>query len=249
MKCSRKIAALLIVGMGLGVEMSAMDKPKGFVTKAKEALSFKLTPEKATLKLHALIAVKNTKRISIKDVAKLIEARADINVRNKAGETILEIAVDQNNGQLVAYLLEKGANPNLGIPLVRAVINDKPEIVTQLIKAGTYPDQYQDGRISALWHAVYRANPDMVRILLEAGANVNTQTVSGNTPLHQILERSASGEVSRDKRISIIKLLLAYGADITLANQGMQTPLAIARRLNDQEIMNLFTMQRKKKLA
>lgn len=249
MKCNGKMVAIMVACAISGVCASAMDKPNRLVTKVKKAFSFKLTPEEATQELRKLISLKNTKKISIKDVAKLIEAGADINVKSAEGITALEMAAEQNNSELVAYLLKKGANPNIGIPLVRSAANKNEKIVKQLIQAGAMQNQYQDGKISALWHAVYHADPEMVRLLLEAGADANVQTTNGNTPLHLVLEHLLLYQGSRNANIAIVRMLLAYGADITQENGSKETPLDIARAINDKELLRLFTIQRKQKIA
>jgi ankyrin repeat protein len=71
---------------------------------------------------------------------------------------------------------------------------------------------------------------DIAELLVEAGANVNTQIVDddGNTPLHKA---AGSGDVKR------VQWLLAKGADTKLTNYRQLTPRAVAR---SSEIVKLL---------
>lgn len=46
-------------------------------------------------------------------VTRLVEAGADINVRDELGRTALMVAVDETYSGIVKYLLEHGAEPNI----------------------------------------------------------------------------------------------------------------------------------------
>ncbi|XP_067874576.1 uncharacterized protein bcl3 [Heterodontus francisci] len=81
----------------------------------------------------------------------------DLEIRNYDGYTPLHVAVNSRHKELVALLLDQGAD-------VDAVD----------IKSGRTP----------LVHSVENNYMDMVNLLLQHGANVNLQTYSGNTALH-----------------------------------------------------------------
>ena len=61
-------------------------------------------------------------------------------------------------------------------------------------------------KITALHHAVYEGYYDIVKYLLEHGANPNSADISGNTPLRTAVSKN-------DTRI--IQLLVDHGADPT----------------------------------
>jgi ankyrin repeat protein len=52
------------------------------------------------------------------------------------------------------------------------------------------------------------------------------------TPLHLAVQSGSAESV---------KILLGFGADVSLRNQAKQTPLALARAANDSKIAELLT--------
>ncbi len=69
--------------------------------------------------------------------------------------------------------------------------------------------------------AAARGHPDMVELLVTHGADVNTQTRAGNTPLHKTASHGQPAAAER---------LIALGADINaVAKQG--TPLQLTMTL------------------
>ena len=69
---------------------------------------------------------------------------------------------------------------------------------------------------TALHHAVEAQNPILTRFLLLKDANVNAQTLAGNTPLH-----TASGR----RMENIVNILLEFGADRKLTNFEGDLPI------------------------
>lgn len=89
-------------------------------------------------------------------VKKVLEWNPDIDICNKESkQTALMQAIKTGNQQVVALLLEKGANIHL-----RDIVN-----------------------ATALMHAAHCGHLAMVRLLLEKGANIDEQDISGNTAL------------------------------------------------------------------
>jgi hypothetical protein len=107
------------------------------------------------------------------------------------------------------------------------------EIVRALLKAGANVNGRQDSRsMTPLSHAVGRGHIQMVKLLLEAGADVNISS-SEQTPLHLALEY---------RRIEIARLLIEAGADLNARDDRDRTPLAIIRTWvePDEEIISLL---------
>lgn len=82
--------------------------------------------------------------------------------------------------------------------------------------------------VTALHHAVRFRSPAAVRTLIDEGTNVNQACRrSGSTPLHRAVTSSGApatagkGEAARE----IIALLLAAGADPTIANKRGKRPM------------------------
>lgn len=104
----------------------------------------------------------------------------------------------------------------------------------------------------ALYQAVRDADPEAVRFALAMGANPNTHSSSGSTPLHRaaarnfidianmLLENGARAGIGNPKSITplhfaaanghaeMAELLIDYDANISPKNDDGQTPLAMA---------------------
>lgn len=226
-----KIITYLIVLLVTNITLfRAMDKPaesKGIFSKIKAA--FKLTPEEATQKLRSLIDAKS-ENIELKKVTTLVAAGADKEVKNEQGKTILQHAVEANIAPVVTFLLQNGANPKEGALVAKAAFNRNINITKALIAAGADVNEKDEHGLTALYYAVDDVKPEVVRMLLSAGANPNVQTRSGNTPLHVIMQKPDHRSLyPPEKRDEIVSLLLQQGADVTIANAGGQTPAMLLK--------------------
>jgi ankyrin repeat protein len=86
------------------------------------------------------------------------------------------------------------------------------------------------------------ARADVVKILLDAGADPNCQdTLFDQAPLHNV--------VCVYEVVKIGKLLLEYGADPLLTDKDGETPLDIVKELSkDQDLIDLLTEAKEKAL-
>jgi len=115
-------------------------------------------------------------RIGALDVAKLlVERGADVNAREAwRDQTALMWAVDGNYPELTQFLIDNGADVN-----ARASANDWDSQITAEPRA-----QYRPvGGLTALLYAARSGCTRCVRSLLAAGANIDTPTPEGMTPL------------------------------------------------------------------
>lgn len=103
----------------------------------------------------------------------LLSYGAAIDAQDDTGWTALQVAVTHDNMSLVQFLLDHHADPN---------------------KFGE--------EVGPLWKAI-NSGEDMLRLLLEAGANPNVQVPTGSTPLMQ---------ATISKKPKAVQLLLDYGA-------------------------------------
>lgn len=71
-----------------------------------------------------------------------------------------------------------------------------------------------------------------IKVLIDAGADVNICGDLGNTPLHQAAMMG---------QIESAKLLLRHGANISLRNEFDQTPIEVAELSGRAEMINLLT--------
>jgi ankyrin repeat protein len=87
---------------------------------------------------------------------------------------------------------------------------------------------------SPLYQASYGGHINIVRMLLDAGADPNLLQGEGVTPLV---------EAVRKQNIEIIKLLLVHGAKVDLPGLYYK-PMDIAKQLGNRQIINLLKSKR-----
>ncbi|XP_071842194.1 uncharacterized protein [Apostichopus japonicus] len=118
--------------------------------------------------------------------------KIDLEKKNFNGHSALHVAVDKRDKVLVRMLLENGANVN-----------------AMDSRNGWTP----------LFIAVANQDIGMLGILVEFRAKVNAQSYSGNSALH-----IATGRGYTD----VVKVLVQYGADLSLKNSHWETPVNVA---------------------
>jgi ankyrin repeat protein len=97
-----------------------------------------------------------------------------------------------------------------------------------LLDAGADIDEETDEGITVLMAAARRADTEAVAYLVQRGANVNAQTVNGNTAV--MFASDGRNEYSRDMTLidrmaQCIDVLANAGADLDLANDSGATAL------------------------
>lgn len=105
--------------------------------------------------------------VSLPILGRLLDAGVDINARDAEGATTLGLAAGECTTEVLRFLLARGADPNLGAPLIRALgsVEVGVEDLEALLAAGADPlAQTFDGR-SALEWAEDRGDEDLLRVL------------------------------------------------------------------------------------
>ncbi|PHZ08986.1 ankyrin, partial [Rhizopus microsporus ATCC 52813] len=103
--------------------------------------------------------------------------------------------------------------------LHRACTDGSFEKVKELLSiAGANSCERDNAGYTPLHEAALRGKTDIVRLLLEYNADVNSRGADLDTPLHDAAENGHT---------EVVQLLLEYGADMTIANSKGQTPLDI----------------------
>ena len=99
--------------------------------------------------------------------------------------------------------------------------------IVALITGGAHVNSCDKNGVTALHHAVRFRIPVAVQALIEFGANVNQVCrKSGSTPLHRaVTSTGAPGTAGKQREaIEIVRLLIAAGADPTIANKSGRKP-------------------------
>ncbi len=155
----------------------------------------------------------------------------------------LALAVTKGKIKLVREYLEKGADPNAyyrNSPLICWAANwERPAILQELLKAGADINARNFSKNLARGHtgetplhiATLADNLEVVKVLCEAGADVNSRDKLGETPLYECLPYPSSRKVS--------EVLLEYGADInSVDHEGKTVLMACGNTLNNASIVN-----------
>jgi ankyrin repeat protein len=130
-----------------------------------------------------------------------IKAGALINKVNKGNITVLFLAIVKQDTKMIKLLLENGANPNYsaqGLSLFHVAIqSENTEIIKQLLLAGVDINQLNEAGETALYAATVDNQKKIFDFLLENGANPNTPTVTGSTPLQAAKDRENKYMIDR----------------------------------------------------
>ncbi|MBC3830616.1 ankyrin repeat domain-containing protein [Undibacterium amnicola] len=183
----------------------------------------------------------------VSTIKKYADQQGDINLAEAVrGETLLMISVRENSQRVFDYLLmhpkihldQRAKNGDTAIMLT-AYLEQKDKL-QRLIDAGA---QVNQAGWTALHYATVVGNLEIVKILLEHYAYIDAETPNKTTPLMLAARR---GEMS------VLKLLIDEGADISLKNMLGWTAhdFAVESERRDiaallQELMQAKTSERK----
>ena len=127
------------------------------------------------------------------EVKRLIEAGADVNAQSKAGWTALMLASEKGHIDIVKLLVEEGADVN-------SVTKFE---VRSTSYGGIYKDYEPTGGYTALMAASEYGHTEIVKLLIEGGADINAQDEDSYTALRYAV---------REGHTEIVKLLYEAGA-------------------------------------
>jgi ankyrin repeat protein len=169
------------------------------------------------------------------EITELLQSH-DMQVDDETAYILLNSAIYRGDSERVTELLENGADPNLIIspegdtPIIRAANGGYVDIVNILLEAGADPSYEREisyplpdnpgysnrGYSSALMLAVRGNNLNMVRTLVNAGADLETYYINSHTPL-----MLASGIGNPE----MVEFLIESGADVTKTTDYGDTAL------------------------
>lgn len=199
--------------------------------------------------LHDAISKEHDNMLSL-----LLDFGADITLTNNNGFNALHHAALKGNPSAMKILLtktnrlwiveEKKEDGYTALHL--AALNNHVEIAELLVKMGKANMDCQNVNLQTALHlAVERQHVQIVKLLVREGANLNIPDKDGDTPLHEALRHHTLSQLRQlqdvegfgkilmglrnntDKKASasIACFLAANGADLTIKNRKLQTPL------------------------
>ena len=173
--------------------------------------------KEALLKTEANVRDKNTNSTALEHAVRngnremiqlLLWAKADVNARDRSGQTVLMMLDEDVTTDVVWDLLNAGAKVNLrdndgDTALSEIATVNNTEVMKTLLDAGAKVNTVNNDGQSALMKAAAEGLVNNIRVLIQAGADINQQDKSGKTALMYAKE----GE-----HRAAIRLLLSLGA-------------------------------------
>jgi ankyrin repeat protein len=164
----------------------------------------------------------------------LLESGAKIADQDPYGETCLTSAAKRGDAELAKVVIEAGADLFAGTrpPLVWAAEEGNVETIAFLLEHGA--GKSKELASGALGSAAARGPTEAVRLLLDHGADPNAKLpLAGYTPL---MMACYSENVSAET----VRLLLAKGGDVKVKGQNGETPLSLATKRGNTQIVEML---------
>ncbi len=157
----------------------------------------------------------------------LLDAGCNMTVRRLGAVSPLDTAAAKGHTDIMKLFIERGADVNGTDPDGRPALHfaafwDEVGAVNMLVAAGANVRARDGWGSTALCHAACRHNVKLVLALLRAGAEINVLDQNKRTPLH-----FASANAGRPGGADVVDVLLRWGADETLADDGGKRPLDV----------------------
>ena len=160
------------------------------------------------------------------------------NARNEHNATPLFMAAHEKYTEIVKYLLEKGADPNIKIKLgatpLFVAVQKQPdvEIIESLLKAGADPNiQDHEGSTPLIIAASENGNKKTAQLLIDHNARVDLANDKNITALYFAAQNGYT---------QFVKILIDAGADTDIAMEQGATPLFIAAQLGHNKIAEML---------
>lgn len=116
---------------------------------------------------------------------------------------------------------------------------DLPDAVKLLIQNGVNPNIKTDFENTPLILAALYDNVETVKILLEFGADVNIKNQEKNNALMEMLDNNWINKITPDA-LRIIEILINAGIDVNATNVYGETPILLAVKKNNFELVKLL---------
>lgn len=185
------------------------------------------------------------KAVSDKDatlVSEILKTRPNLEIKDHKGRTALMIATYQDDHHMAKILISAGADVNsqddlLNSPHLYAGANGNLEILKMTLTHGAKFNIYNRYGGTALIPAAERLHLDIVKTLIET-PEYPIEHIN-NLGWTALLEAIILG--SRNKtQLAIVKILVAAGADVNIADNEGITPLQHAKNRNLDAIVQIL---------
>ncbi|KAH3783589.1 hypothetical protein DPMN_161531 [Dreissena polymorpha] len=203
--------------------------------------------EQGNTALHVSIIANNA--VSILDMVQC--KRVNVLIRNKNRQTPMILAAIKNDVKTIEVIINRcPANkyPDVANEALQAAIfNNNTDVVRLLIQLGVDVNRLDEKLTISLHYACLLGQFDISKLLAQAGACVNKQSVDGVTPLHLCIAKSSPNcnvdeteevrtlnntpEKIRE-RTDLACYLVKHGADMLIRDANGNTPLTFCTEEN-----------------
>jgi len=155
-----------------------------------------------------------------KVVKVLVEEGAEVNFADSHGFTALYFAVEKERTEIVNYLLKNGAKADIH----RTFADEKrswAHYTSAKARAKAEKEKIFTDKKSYLHLAATKGNLEILKAIIDAGADVNHQDTRQETALH---------ESARKGCFECVQLLKQKGADVNLVNNRGETALSLLKK-------------------
>lgn len=164
--------------------------------------------------------------------------KVDMDAKANDDWTILHIASQESNLEMVQYLVDKGSDINAknasgSKPIHIAAREGYKDTVEFFLSKGSSINDSGAANQTLLHYAAMKGHLEVIKYLIIQGADVNAQDANGLTPVH-----IAANFNYKD----VIEVLLKNGATYNAVDKFYRRPFEMA---NDKNIINLLTSTEK----
>jgi ankyrin repeat protein len=164
-------------------------------------------------------------------VRKLISEGARINARDQRGRTALLAATQRNEVAVARFLIREGADVNAkdfiqDTPFLYAAAEGRVEILKMALAAGADVNDINRQGGTALIPSAHHGHVEAVKLLLATAIDKDHVNNLGFTALLEAVILGDGGPAHGE----IVRLLVAAGANVNIADRDGVTPLAHAKR-------------------
>lgn len=167
----------------------------------------------------------------------LLEAKANIEAKDRVGKTPLTVAAEGRDTEVVKMLVEKGADVNArdqigGSPVLWASGLGSPDVVKYLIEKKADVNVVDVNGLSPLLWAAGIGSPESVEALVKAGAKVDVaDKMSGDTAVMR---------AARTGKVESLKALLGAKPEVNGKNNLGHTPFMLAAMSGNVEKLEML---------
>ncbi len=160
-----------------------------------------------------------------------------VNARDKDGRTPLHWACRGVHLEVVRFLVDKGANVNVGdsnkvVPLHSLAVRNNTEAIELLLAKGADVDAKDYGANTALHHAAMNNATEATALLIKKGADIESRDNYARTPLLLCARERGGPETTR--------ILLQAGANVNARDKFQASSLDLAAWRGKKEVVDIL---------